>query len=159
MTAIKDIVDLIADLKKRVENRKFLADLRQIESNVSKLHLANAGLVESNQALKAENTELKAKIAMCEKQMVEAKASRTQLMADLDEMSEKMLLVMAKSSECITKDEAIRILGLEKARGEYCLDQLAAREFIRYSRFSAGERIPYYVTPAGREYLMKRGLI
>jgi regulator of replication initiation timing len=159
MTAIKDVIDLIADLKQRVDNREFLEELRKIERFISKLHLTNASLIESDQALKTENAELKKKIATYEEAVLDAKANRTQSKADLDEMTEKMLLVIAKSSERITRDEAICVLKVEQVRGEYYFDQLKDRGFIRVGRMSAGDPPAYFVTPAGREYLVRRGLV
>lgn len=59
MSAIKDIMDLVTQLRNSVQDRKFAAEITQIQSLVSAVQLENSSTISENLDLKTENFELK----------------------------------------------------------------------------------------------------
>jgi regulator of replication initiation timing len=159
MGAIKDIVELIVALKNRVENREFLADLREIEGKVSELSLTNANLVERNQALEMENAQLRANIAMLEKCVAEAKPGSTQLKVQLDKIIEQILLFIANAPGKITKQMAVQHFNLPLVKVDYFFDQLKEQNFVEVSSARPGLGAFWAATSEGRKYFHHNSLI
>ena len=77
----------------------------------------------------------------------------------LEDMAEKILVMIANVPGKYEQDSIIRQLGLSPAKGDYNFDQLEKRKFIFPSHGRIGGSWVYVATPAGREYLVKRGLV
>jgi hypothetical protein len=176
MGAIKDIVDLCIKLRDEDRNGKISGALGQIQSLTLALQSEQATIVEKNSELVTENLGLKRKLldtetaqvqaitALQEKHRAEiakitqsnAKPSNT-----LDEIAAKMLVTLANYSgrDGITDSELIQRLGLPKAKGDHCFDQLEKRKFVATGGGVMGRGFFYHVTSEGRDYLAKAGLL
>ena len=71
MGAIKDLVDLVTKLSDNVQDRKFAAELREIQRTIGNLQSEQAALHEQRIALMTENAELKQKVSMLEQRLLQ----------------------------------------------------------------------------------------
>lgn len=160
MGVLKDLVDLVADLNSRVENRQFAADLREIQTMIAGLQSEHAELHEKRIDLLQENADLKQKLLDLEQQIAELKSEssdESSVPVQLEEAEEKILLFIAKMDR-VTTDEVAHHLSESVPKTEYWLDRLCDMNLISFSLIIGGPT-PYYIRQGGREYLVKRGLL
>ncbi|MCF8051585.1 MAG: hypothetical protein K9L59_10135 [Desulfobacterales bacterium] len=164
MGNIKDLVDLITALSDRTENRKFSADLREVQSQVLALQSEHAELHEHRIQLMTENTELKQTIAALNqekvdlhKQIAELQTPRPRNENDLSDEAIAILSFIAKNEHCLA-DHICRRASISKNRVELWLSKLVEIKLISsQKRINSPAR--YKVAPKGLEFLLKRGLI
>lgn len=134
----KDVIDLLD------KKASLLAE------QVTALEQENTTLLRENRNLKLENEKLKDQL-----QNARTKSD------ELDDICKKMLVTLANADdrEGITDGELIQQLGLPKAKGDHCFDQLKKRKFVGTGAGAMGRGMFWYVTSDGREYLSKAGLL
>jgi len=130
----KDVIDLLQT------KAALLAE------QVTALEQENTALLRENRQLKLENENLKGQL-----QNARPKSEA------LDDICNQMLLRVANSRN-ITNNELIQAFGLGKAKGDFLLDKLWKRNFIRSPGAIARGSL-LMVTTDGREYLANIGLI
>lgn len=137
----KDVIDLL-----QVKTVLLTEQVATLEKDNAALTQENTALLRENRNLKLENENLKSQL-----QNERPKAD------ELDELAVKMLVAIA-NADSITDNELFRHFRLQKAKGEYLLDQLERRKFVD----SAGGNDRgwfYYATSGGREYLARNALL
>jgi hypothetical protein len=77
----------------------------------------------------------------------------------LDKTAEMILVIIADTPGKFEQSQIIRQLRLEPAKGDYYFDQLEKQKFIHPVHARMGGSWIYEALPAGREYLVKHGLI
>lgn len=159
MGAIKDLTDLVARLVESVQDRKFAAELREVQRMIGSIQSEQAAMHEQRMTLITENADLKQKIAALEQRLEQAQPRGSQTHEQLDEISEKMLLLVANTTDNITKDDLIQHVNLPRAKACYYFDQLLNRKFVRKAGGNLDVGWYYAATPEGREYLVRRDLI
>jgi len=132
MGTIKDLVDLITKLSESVKDRKFAAELREIQRMIGTIQSEQAELREQRIRLMTENEELKKKISSLQDEISKKKEVPAKDFEKLPEESERMLVFIASAKSEVTQDDAINHCHLPKAKGDYFFDQL---------RFGDGSRI------------------
>jgi len=159
MGVIKDITDLVTRLINSVQDRKFAAELLEIQRMIGSLQSEQADLHEQRIALMTENAQLKQKIVALEQRVAQSQQRGTKPDDQLDEIAVEMLVFIANTTDDITEEDVIEHLRLPQAKGKYHFDQLLKREFVRTTRGQTGVGWFYDATPEGRDYLAKAGLL
>jgi hypothetical protein len=110
--------------------------------------------------LKAENRHLQAQVNPLEREVERLKnqiqASATKGHGQLDELSEKALLIIASTAGA--KSDVIQELGVSKGKGDHVFDILLERKLIIESSNAMGLEF-HDATPDGRKYLNSRNLL
>ncbi|HYT60243.1 MAG TPA: hypothetical protein VEL06_08730 [Haliangiales bacterium] len=88
MGALVDLTNLTTKLIESVKDRKFAADLREIQRMIASLQSEHASIHESRIALMTENAELKRKLAALELRVADAEKRASQQQADLEQFVE-----------------------------------------------------------------------
>ncbi len=159
MGAIKDLTELVTRLVDSVKDRKFAAELREVQRMIASLQSEQAEAHEQRIALMTENAQLKQKIAAFEQSTSQTQQRSTQTEGQLDEIATKMLVLIANTNTNMTPQAVIQFLRLPTAKGEYHFDQLLKRKFVHSHGGQMGVGFFYHATAAGREYLAKAGLL
>lgn len=124
MGAIKDLVDLVTQLTNSVQDRKFAAELREIQKMIADIQKEHAAIHEQRIELMTENAELKQTIASLKQEIANSANQEPKHSDRLPEPAEKMLIFLASTRERATKDDAIHHAGLSTAKGDYLFDML-----------------------------------
>jgi len=77
----------------------------------------------------------------------------------LPDEAEKILVLIANATRGITNYQALQQFHLSQAKGDYCFDQLIQHKFVHSVIGQMGAGVFFRATPAGRDYLAKRGLL
>lgn len=157
MGAVKDLVDLVTQLSNSIEDRKFAAELREIQSMIGSIQSEHAALHEQRIALMTENAELKQKIAGLQQEMVDLKTSPQVSVNDLSEEAQNILLFLAKYKD-VTSDQVARNISADLTRTEYWLNKLADDNMV-HAAYSMMSPTTYSIGQKGREYLVNKNMI
>ncbi len=164
MGAIKDLVDLVTQLTNSVEDRKFAAELRQIQAMIggiqsehATIHEQRIELMSENAQLKQANASLQQKIIALQNEINDPKQSIPQEKARLSEEAEKILIVFTKHTD-ITAVQISNIVSLELTRTEHWLDTLLDDDMISAS-YSMMSDTTYFIAPEGRKYLVDNNIV
>lgn len=157
MGAIKDLVDLVTQLSNSVKDRKFDAELREIQGMIGGIQSEQAALHEQRIALMTENAELKKQIATLQKEIEKSNTPQPNSIDKLSEEAQKVLLLLTKHTD-ITAAQISHNISLELTRTEYWLGILADANFVCAS-YSIMDDTTYSIGQNGREYLVKNNLI
>src|SRR6267154_3786544 len=104
--------------------------------------------------LKTENLHLRAQVEPLQRDVDRLKERVEQnKTSELDELTEKMLQVIANNPE-LSKDELFSHFNLSEAKGDYHLDILRGKKFALYANYLTHS---HRATADGRAYLAKRG--
>lgn len=166
MGAIKDLVDLVTQLSNNIKNRKFAAELREIQGIISSIQSEHATMHEQRIDLMTKNAELKKtivalknKISSLNQEIANNNSSDAHAIDKLPKESEQMLMFIASNRGRITKDIIIRQTGLSTAKGDFFFDKLLKHKFITRTSGRVGVGSYYGATSFGREYLANQGLL
>lgn len=130
----KDVIDLM--------EKKLTLLTGELDASQRKV----AGLEQTVTRLEIENSQLRSQL-------------RNPQADGLDEIASKMLVMIANSTDRITKRDVIGELRLPQAKGDYHFVQLIKLKFIQSFSGQIGVGAFYDATPAGREYLAQAGLL
>jgi len=159
MGTIKDLVDLVTQLTNSVQDRKFAAELREIQKMIADIQTEHAALHEQRIELMTENAELKQTIATLKEEIANRNIQEPTQADRLPEQAEKMLIFLASTRENTTKDDAIHHTKLSTAKGDYYFDILLKNKYIVRTSGQIGVGWFYAATAAGRNYLVENELI
>ena len=164
MGAIKDLVDLVTQFSNSVEDRKFAAELRQIQSMIggiqsehAAMHEQRIGLMTENADLKEVNISLKQQIASLQQEIINLKNQKFTPVNKLSEEAEKVLIFFTKYTD-ITADQIAHSISLDLTRTEHWLDILQDSEMIDAS-YSMMDPTTYTIASKGRKYLVENNII
>jgi seryl-tRNA synthetase len=164
MGAIKDLVDLVTQLSNSVVDRKFAAEIRQIQGMIGGIQSEHASMHEKRIELMTENASLKQTISSLEQKISELQREITNIkniptdkIDKLSEEAEKILLFLAKHED-VSSGEIAHGISLDLVRTEYWLGELSDNEFV-FSTLRMCEETTYYLAQKGRGYLIKNNLI
>lgn len=124
----------------------------------NKLSKEVSSLNQKVEIIKEEKTKLLSELDEARRELLILKTSKN-VKHELDETSEKMLILIANRSEGTIDNEMIQHLGFQQAKGKYHLDQLRKRGFVHSGSGIIGRGSLYYATTEGREYLANNGLL
>ena len=164
MGVIKDVADLVKELVDRVENQKFAADLREIQTMIAGIGSENAELTERNIQLTKENGDLKRtidslneKVETSEQQADSSHATNSTPIKTLSAEEEQILKCLVEYGQASL--EAIsEAISLDVIKTEYWLDQLQDRNMVSIP-LAFGSPGLFYLDKAGRGHLVENGLI
>lgn len=164
MGAIKDLVDLVTQLSSSVQDRKFAAELREIQGMIGNLQSEHAAIHEQRIALMTENAELKQTIASLKEEITALKQQKEMLKQKAPEQGDSLakegkaiLQFLIKAREA-TAGQVAQGVSLDLVKAEYWLGVLSERDMISFS-ISMNQPTRYYLVQGGREYLVKNGLV
>ena len=157
MGAIKDLVDLVTQLSGSVEDRKFAAELREIQGMIGRIQSEHAAMHEQRIALMTENAELKQQIATLQQEIVSLKIPTSKPDDDLSEEAQKILLYLTKYKYVDARQIAYSA-SLDLTRTEYWLGELSKKKMVYVSR-AINSPNTYSLAQKGREYLITNKLI
>jgi hypothetical protein len=110
--------------------------------------------------LEAENFQLKQKASPLQPTNPPKQDDNKNVVVDLDEISTKILQVVANSQGGAQKEELFAHFSLSVGRGDFVFEGLTGHEFIEIGRFNLGGGGAYYfATTKGRAYLNNKGLL
>ena len=162
MGAIKDLIDLVTQLTNSLEDRKFAAELREIQSMIGNIQSEHAEIYEQRMELMTENAELKQVIASLKveiaalKQQKEAD-SQQQKNKNISKEEEQILLFLTKTEEA-TAQQIAHQLSFDLTKTKYWLNRLFDNDMI-YSSLFMDQPTAYHLVQGGREYLVGNNLI
>ena len=164
MGAIIDVLDLLKDLVNKAKDRKFVGELRHIQSMIGDIQYQQAELQERNIQLKADNEELKRTIKLLKEKVVAPKleadlshvANPTPTEALSDE-EEHILKYLAQHEGAQLETISRAIFG-DAVTTEYWLDKLQDRKMISIA-LALGRPGKFHLTRDGRDHLVENGLI
>jgi len=159
MGAIKDLVDLVTQLTNSVQDRKFAAELREIQKMIADIQTEHATIHEQRIELMTENVELKQTIASFKQEIANSANQEPKYSDQLPEPAEKMLIFLASTRDDRTKDDAIHHAGLSIAKGDYFFDMLLKNKYVNQIGGQMGVGWFYAATSGGREYLVRNNLL
>lgn len=157
MGAVKDLVDLVTQLSNSIEDRKFAAELREIQSMIGGIQSEHAALHEQRIALMTENAELKQKIAELQQEMLDLKNPTLTPDKSLPEEAQKILLLLTKYKG-IAADQVAHNVSIDLTRAEYWLGELSEKKLV-YASYSIMAPTTYSIGQKGREFLISNNLI
>jgi hypothetical protein len=159
MGAIKDLTDLVIRLLEKADDRKFAAELREVQKMIASIQSEHAAIHEQRIALMSENADLKQQIANLKQQLVELKGIQHRPDGDvrLETTAEKILLAVAHSLDAVSRDQFVPELQLPLPKVHRYFDQLSERGLV--IQVSADGPLLYEATPEGRAYLDRAGLL
>jgi len=157
MGAVKDLVDLVTQLSNNIDDRKFAAELREIQSMIGGIQSEHAALHEQRIALMTENAELKQKIAGLQQQILDLKNPLRLPDKALPEEAQKILLLLTKYKG-ITADQVAHNVSSDLTRTEYWLGELSEKDLV-YASYSMMAPTKYSIGQKGREFLISNNLI
>jgi len=148
MGAVKDLVDLVTQLAGSVQDRKFAAELRGIQSMIGAIQSEHASLHEQRIVLMTENAELKQTIASLKNEVTALKAQKADHSAPAVQTDEKLA----------TADQIAYAISKDLVTTEYWIDVLKDRNMIDFS-VVINQPSDYYLIEKGREYLVKNKMV
>lgn len=160
MGVVKDLVDLVAKLNDSVQDRKFAAELREIQGMIGSIQSEHAELHEQRISLMTENAELKQEIASLQQKIVELKQTPSKAPNALDHGTEQVLLLFYKSARELPTSAIASSFSLDRSKAQYYLDLLRERNLIFETR-SEGENwdgiqeAMFEIAPEGRAYVVE----
>ena len=157
MGAIKDVVDLLTQLIDSAKDRKFAAELFNIQSMIGDIQSEQADLHEKNIELMTENAELKKSIASLQQEITNAQTPQSPSTDKLSAEEVKILLLL-NPSKSLTADQVAQDTELDLTRAEYWLEELPQKDLI-YTQMSISFPDEHSLLHGGREYLIKNKLI
>lgn len=164
MGAIKDLVDLVTQLTNSVEDRKFAAELRQIQAMIggiqsehATIHEQRIELMSENAQLKQENVSLQQEILALQNEINNPKESKSQHKTKLSAEAEKILMVFTKHTE-ISAVQISNLVSLDLTRTEHWLDTLINAQMITAS-YSMMSDTTYCIISEGRKYLVDTNMV
>ena len=165
MGAVKDLVDLVTQLSNSIEDRKFAAELREIQSMIGGIQSEHAAMHEQRIDLMTKNAELKQTIAALKENIVDLqqenislkKIPQEQQTHKLSEEAERVLMFLTKYTE-VSSSQIAQNLSLDLTRTEHWLDVLENESMVYASCFMEGENT-YSMGSEGRKYLVTHNMI
>lgn len=164
MGTIKDLVDLVTQLSSSVEDRKFAAELRQIQGMIGGIQSEHAAIHEKRIELMTENASLRQTISSLEQKIFELQREITNIknkptdkIDKLPEEAEKILLYLTRHED-VSSGQIAHGISLDLVRTEYWLGELSDKEFV-YSSLIMEEETTYFLAQKGRGYLINGNLI
>ena len=164
MGAVKDLVDLVTQLSESIEDRKFAAELREIQRMIGGIQSEHAELHEKRIELMTENAELKQiigalkeEIAELKQEIVNVKISSSKQVDELHEEAQKILLVLTKQKR-VNANQIAHMISLDLTRTEYWLNILCRKKML-YNSITLNSPTTFSLAQAGREYLILKELI
>lgn len=156
MGTIKDLVDLVTQLSSSVQDRKFAAELRQIQSMIGSIQSEHATIYEQNFKLKTENSELKQQLSALQ---IHVSAPQEQAVKDTEDLGEEptKVILFVSTNKGATSDRIAWGTQLNLVRAEHWLDELEEKELV-YRHLFMGSPSTYSLSSLGRKYLVAHGL-
>jgi len=164
MGAVKDLVDLVTQLAGSVQDRKFAAELRGIQSMIGAIQSEHASLHEQRIVLMTENAELKQTIASLKNEVTALKAQKADHSAPAVQTDEKLspeaeaILRFLGTAQEATADQIAYAISKDLVTTEYWIDVLKDRNMIDFS-VVINQPSDYYLIEKGREYLVKNKMV
>jgi predicted nuclease with TOPRIM domain len=157
MGAVKDLVDLITQLSNSIEDRKFAAELREIQGMIGGIQSEHAALHEHRIKLMTENAELKQQMAELQQQLLDFKNQESVPNNKLPEEAQSILLFLARNKD-VTAIQIAHNISLDPTRVEYWVDEFAEKE-MACPCYIIEEPTTYSIGQKGRAYLIANKLI
>ncbi len=164
MGTIKDVVDLISNITENAKDRKFVGELRQIQTMISNIQSEQASLYEKNIKLLEENTELK-KVLQVSKERISTlellvKTEKSEESISLKKLSDEAekILTFIIDHEDYTAKQISNNLSFNFTRTEYWLQYLEENQMI-YGSYGLGSAATYSIAQDGRKYLIENNII
>ncbi len=164
MGTVKGLVDLVTQLIGSVQDRKFAAELREIQGMIGAIQSEHAELHEQRIALMTENAELKNTIVILKEEIAALKAQKelssspgVDVSKKLSAEAESILLFLTKHTEAFAEQISSGI-SLELVKTEYWIEVLSEKDMITFS-IAMNQPSYYYLAQGGREYLIRNQLI
>jgi predicted transcriptional regulator len=162
MGAIKDLVDLVGRLTDSVKDRKFAAELREIQRMIGGILFEHAELHENRIALMTDNEKLKKQIPSLEARIVELEKERMALLnpPHTDPPTDEQISIMRTLTHPYNKVCAADIAkktGISHVIVDHLAEAIDSAGFI-HTHYSDG--IPRYsLTRKGRTFLYERKML
>ena len=161
---IKDVTDLATQLADRVQDRRFVSDLREIQSMIGEIVSENAGLHERNIELVRENETLRRtidsieeRIATLESETGSSHVTTSTPVEPLCDEEVQILRFLAQKKEATLSDIAGVFLR-DEVTAEHWIDRLVDRGcMLSVSLFVGGHR-EFRLGRGGRDFLVENGL-
>jgi hypothetical protein len=175
MGNIKDIIDLAKDLESRAKDRKDIDTLREIISLTQSIQASDTAIQEKYLGVLNENHQVK--IALEDQKRIHTqeiatlnenhRAELAKIAAEnmpskaheLEDGCKEILIALANFSGSLTRSDVLQQLGIPKVQGDYWFDQLKNLHFVVFGPIGSASGLPVHVSPAGRDYLAKSGLL
>ena len=157
MGALKDLVDLVTQLAGSVQDRKFAAELREIQSMIGSIQSEHAALHEQRIELMTENAELKQTIASLKEEVAALVAPAPQTGEKLSPEAEAILQYLAKVQEA-NAHQIAQAISKDLVTTEYWIGILTEKDMIYFS-VVMDQPTEYYLVQKGREYLVKNEMV
>lgn len=157
MGTIKDLVDLVTKLNDSVQDRKFAAELREIQRMIFAFQSEHFNLAEKYHNLLSENADLKQTILSLKGHKEEPNQNKPQVNKNISEESAQILKSLI-DREDVTPNEIVHLTSLPLVRVEYWLEKLESDGFV-YMALFMGQPPQYSLAQNGREYLIENGHI
>jgi predicted transcriptional regulator len=162
MGAIKDLVDLVTKLSDSVQDRKFAAELREIQRMIGGILSEHAELHESRIALMTENEKLKKEIPALQARIAKLEQENLKLLdpPHTEPPTEQDIELMRKLTNPNAKIPASSLsksLNLSLPLLDYKADLMRSAGFI-YVHHGDYE-LKYSLTKKGQKFLFDKGLL
>ena len=162
MGAIKDLVDLVTKLSDSVQDRKFAAELREIQRMVGSLMSEQAELHESRIELMTDNEKLKKKIPTLEARISDLEQENLKLLdpPHTEPPSEQDIALMRQlvnPNSKVLASGLSKTLNLSSALLDYKADLLRSAGFILVHM--GGYEKSYSLSKKGQKFLFEKGLL
>lgn len=162
MGAIKDLVDLVGRLTDSVKDRKFAAELREIQRMIGGILSEHAELHESRIALMTENEKLKKKIPSFEARIAELEKENMTLLdpPHTDPPTDEQISILRQLTHPYQRVYATALsktLSIPLPMLDYQADLLRKAGYV-YVYMSDGVH-QFSLTPKGRTFLFERKML
>jgi len=162
MGAIKDLVDLVTKLSDSVQDRKFAAELREIQRMIGGILSEHAELHESRIALMTDNEKLKKKIPSLEARISELDKENSELRdpphtAPPTDEQISIMRLLTHPYERVYASEISKKLSIPLPMLDYQCDLLRRAGFI--SVYSSDRVHQFTLTKKGRDFLFERKML
>jgi regulator of replication initiation timing len=150
MSALKDMADLVASLRKKVKDRELAEDWLRFHDLLQDVRNENDALSERIHALELENVELRTRLE---------NAPTAVSSENLPDEALAMLKLIARHPDELFEDDIYRRLGLDKTHGQYYFEKLSEAGLATVGMGVMNQGIMLDLTEAGRAYVVEKRLL
>ncbi|HEX5219048.1 MAG TPA: hypothetical protein VFZ59_05725, partial [Verrucomicrobiae bacterium] len=163
MGAIKDLVDLVTKLSDSVQDRKFAAELREIQRMIGSILSEHAELHESRIALMTDNEKLKKDIPALKARISELEKENFKLLdppntAPPSEEDIALMRLLVHPNAKIAASSLAKSLNVSLPLFDYKADLLRSAGFI-YVHHNGDFELRYSLSKKGQKFLFEKGLL
>jgi hypothetical protein len=159
ITIITTLRGLAEKLIVSVKDRQAAAEARNILLLIGQLQSEFFTLQTQILDLKAENLKLKQGSPVSHPSQSKQTKDNPDVTEDLDDVSVKMLVLLANAPNGIKKEQLFSHFGLSNGKGELLFQRMSQKKFVEMWTMNMLTGATWAATSVGREYLDKLGLL